>query len=1791
MTDTIKESITIESITRRWSPTYGQAVVAVLLAMTILLGAYFRLVGNNWDDFVHFHPDERYLTGVGIALGGNLSTCDPSDESPACIERNARVFSCRERYPETFGRGGYFDADCSPYNPENVTTSQYSYGTLPLFMARSTAELVSEITNDTTWLGYNGLHRVWRALNAYVDTVIILVVFFIGLRLYDKWVGLVAAMLYAGAVLPIQLSHFGTADVITNLFVTLALYFAVRAQDSGSMWDYAGFGLALGAAVASRVNVVPLAGVIVVVAVVRSMPAFDGNLAWRARNRISYRNFVGLSLAAVMSLIVFRLANPYAFSGPSLLGILPYERFLDALAQSRQMASGAIDWAPNWQWVNRTPYLFSFQNIVLWGAGLALGVTAWVAWGWAGWSILRGKIGGLRNVVPVAWILGYFAIVGGLWVMSMRYYLPLYPSFALLAAWLIVVLVKRFYQSSFPIWKRALAPVPLIVVLGFTLLWGAMFTNIYRHMATFTQASHWVWENLPGDFYMHLDDSSSDTPLINIPLWNTRVPGGTPLEQTLLEQASRLRPGVTERVPFVVPADGTISTVYAPHLGDPLDANDERVLRVDITHESDSTPLATAELTSTFPRNEHFLGDSYTLEFDQPFEVKVGETYFFNVELQSGSPIVSAGTVILNEPWDEGMPAKVCTLPAGITLADDPPPGLLSSQDCNGRSALEGLFNSLTLDLHWEDDSNKRDRMQIMLDQADTIIIGTNRRYDSQSRNPDRWPMTNRYYDALFSGELGFDLVATFQEAFEFGPLRISDQHLPTYDSPGWLNEFEPEEAFHVYDHPVVFIFQKNADYSSRNTQAILNSVELNRVGIGGGYNDPTIVNVITGSSQEVDSAPSHLQFSHEVRDIQEEGGTWSERFDTGRFLNGSQFVTMLVWWLMIMLFGLVTWPLLFLAFPALADRGYGFSKMVGMMLIGWGTWLLATLRVPVWSQLGIAGGFLVLTGVSGYVAWRRRSELMLYFRTRWRLLVIMEAITLVLFLVLIGIRLTNPDLWHQSFGGEKPMDFAYFNGVLRSTVFPPIDPWFSGGYLNYYYFGYVIVAVPTLLLGVVPSLAYNLILPTLFAVTGIGAFSIAFSIVNGWREREVIATPSEEQDHTAVAPSIRRKPIGNPWIAGIMALLLAVVFGNLDTARVFTKGVARLGGYEEPSGLGAFLIDEYVEDYGLEPDDSTLLVLLERAEDNRIGDRLRYQWNTVTSMVEGFVDGTREMFRGELYISPDRWFWGPTRVITEIPPPDDGAINEMPFFTFLYADMHAHMISMPLMLFAVAFLFNEMMVAGRDRRTWWAQACAFLLGAVTVGLFQATNTWDYPTFVILSVAGLGYFWWLTWRRVSRWSLLAGVGRIGGFVLVGQMAALPFTWWFKSGLTQFKIWGGQKTPLWAYLDIHGLFVFLLFSLLVWETARWLRSERVAVLRGRRNLLTGFLIGGVVILAITMVLQVLGFQWATDGESGSLLWLSNNGAGVGLMGGGYPAALIVLPFIAWIALLFFRKGQSRPMQYVLVLAGLGLAITLGTEFITLANDNGRQNTVFKFYIQVWLLLSVVGGAAFAWIISNSLAWRTRLAAVWYAVAGVLIFVAAMYPIMATRGKAEFRFTTDVPLTLDGMDYMQYASHWEGEPFDLIHDYNVIRWLQENVDGSPVIIEAISTNVLYQWGARITNYTGLPSVIGWDHHQRQQRSLDPLPQLVSQRVANVNAFYTTRDISAAMDILRHYDIEYVIVSQYEKVRYGETGGLDKFDWMSEQSILDVAYQRDEATIYQVNKDILYAIWAAALPETYE
>ncbi len=1778
---------------------------------------------------------------------------------------------CQHIYPQTDGVGGYFDTRCSPLNPHNASHGFYVYGTLPLFLAHFGSEFVKAGTDAGFPLfDFQGGTLTWRGISMIFDILTILVVFALGSRMHNRWIGLLAALFYASAPLAIQKAHFGTVNAVTSFMVTLALYFAIRVQQRGKLGSYLLFGVTCGMAVASRINVAPLAGIIVVAALVQAMPIFDSRLSRQERGTLLLRHSIGLVISGIGAFLAFRILNPYAFIGPGFFDILPNYRWLQNLESISAGVGGLQDIPPLWQWLARSSFVYPLKDMLFWTMGMSFGVMACFALLWSTYRLLRNRKTATMHLVPLVWTIGYFLWMSRLFALVSRYYLPLYGILAVLAGWCLFEFYRfaKAHDRSLPIVSIPLITFGIIfVVIGsyqvtngafdgtaitalvlgimlllaailkplsryrplilgiftvsFSVIWALMHSNIYQHQSTWVQAARYISERVPSDFSMEIEDAEDLTPLINIAIWNSGVslPG---LTDSPYNQATQYHEGQTIQVEFKAPASGTITNIFTPHLFDPHeDAEPEQVI-IRIFGEGAETALAEATLSANLTRGSHPLGSAYTIPFDKPLQVQEDASYIFVMEIAPGSgDVIGSGSVVLNEgAWDTPITGiQFCELPNNLTFADNPPSGLRRGRDCNGKRLFNAHINSIDQIMSFPvDNQAKYDHILRTLDLGEYLTIATNRFYDSEPRNPMRWPLTTLYYEKLFAGELGYELVRVFDETFELGPWRVSDQHLPIYDSPAWLNELEADEAFHVYEHPAVFLFRKTEEYSRAKVEAIFNEVSLKQAHeLANTDDEAQLLGIFYWNTLEANPVPTALMFNSAEYQVQKEGGTWSERFFSDAIVNTNQVIGMIVWYLVIFIFGAVAFPLVFSLFPNMADGGYGVSKLVGMLLIAWLAWAVSSLKIPIWSQGGVLLSLALVTMLSGVLGYRNRLRLLEFLRQNWKRLAWIEVLAISAFLIMILVRLTNPDLWHPSKGGEKPMDFAYLNGVLRSTTFPPIDPWFAGGFINYYYFGYVLLGAPTLLLGVVPSFAYNLMIPTIFSLTGIGAFSAAFNILSRWRRT---------RENRGTTKTIGRR-LGNPWVAGIMAMVLCVLLGNLDTVRVFGNGLAAMGGYSTPEGLEQFLIAEYAAEHGVEASAEVLANIAWQAGEYHLWDSVRYEINNSVSLVGGMLRGIGRVLGGSGFsIGSDRWYWGPSRVLAETPGIRGGAITEMPYFTFVYGDLHAHMISLPLVLFTVLFLFNELVQVGRERRGIFERACAIALGALTVGLLQATNTWDWPSMTLFAVIGLAYAWWLRWKTsfrpiedmrfygaviasltvaailmsfltsaaaatspantlsladlasILRLLSLAGIGlvmlwvalryllvrvsaldllaQIGGFLFLNLAVALPYSSWYAATYNSVRLWDGGKTPLWAYFDIHGLFLFFIVSILLWDTGYWLRRTRVKSLLENKALLK-WVAGGIAIIGLLAVILTL-----ID----------------------YQVALIVLPLVCWIALLFFRSGQTQEMRFVLVLMGLALSMSLGVEIIVIGGDIGRQNTVFKFYMQIWLLLSVAGGIAFACLLGASAQFSKTLKIMWYSPCILLVFIAALFPIMGTRARSFDRMVPDLPLTLNGIDYMTRANYHEGVLVDesqnkrvLSVDHALIRWLQENVSGSPVIMEGRRRPSEYQWNGRIAINTGLPSVLGWNFHQRQQRTFHPMDRWVDQREQNVIQFYNTGDIDIAVDILNHFDVQYIISSGLEALQ-STPEGLEKFDRMVERGLLSVAYAVEGGTIFQVNEGTL-------------
>ncbi|HEX8969204.1 MAG TPA: DUF2298 domain-containing protein, partial [Chloroflexota bacterium] len=529
------------------------------------------------------------------------------------------------------------------------------------------------------------------------------------------------------------------------------------------------------------------------------------------------------------------------------------------------------------------------------------------------------------------------------------------------------------------------------------------------------------------------------------------------------------------------------------------------------------------------------------------------------------------------------------------------------------------------------------------------------------------------------------------------------------------IDDSNAQEDFTVYDHPLVEIWRKRPDYSSPAVHALLDAVALDRV-----------VNV-----RPIDGGKGALLQTPAEQQAQVDAGTWSRLFQRDDLVNR---LSLPVWLIGMELVALSAVPALWRLLPFVADRGFGVSKILGLAAIAYGGWLVASLELAPFARpvllmvwlVALLGSFVAVRGQwSAFRAWLRQER---------RLLLVTEGVFLAGFALFAWIRAVNPDLWHPVFGGEKPMNFAYLNAVVKSNYFPPYDPWFAGGIINYYYFGFVLAAVPIKLTGILPEIAFNLAEPTLFGALCAGVFSMAFALSLPMR------TP--------------RRRRAAAYIAGVAAVALTGILGNLDAGLQVLDQLWKLGGDLAPSSGG----------------------------------------------IARLVAGVLAVFQGAHFPVLD--FWRSTRFIG---PEDVGPIHEFPYFTFLYGDLHAHQIALPITV-AVLVLGLNVMRGLRDdvRRIPWP---SLVMAGLLVAMLRATNTWDFPTYaaIVALVVVLGCLPGL-WR-LDRRAIQALIGSVVIFGATFQLAFAPYLQryqLFYSGVDPVK----ARTALSQYLTIHGLFLFV-----------------------------------------------------------------------------------------------------------------------------------------------------------------------------------------------------------------------------------------------------------------------------------------------------------------------------------------------------------------------------------------------
>jgi len=735
------------------------------------------------------------------------------------------------------------------------------------------------------------------------------------------------------------------------------------------------------------------------------------------------------------------------------------------------------------------------------------------------------------------------------------------------------------------------------------------------------------------------------------------------------------------------------------------------------------------------------------------------------------------------------------------------------------------------------------------------------------------------------------------------------------------------------------------------------------------------------------------------------------------------------IWWLVLEIIGFLALPISFYLCRNLKDHGYCVSKPLGLLLTTYFSWIISVFMG--YSYFSVLFSF-ALTGIISlliYFMYLNKRQ----FPVDKNYIFKFEILFLIAFIVFAIIRAYSPEIYWT--GGEKFMDMTYINSMLRTTEFPPLDPWMSGTVTYYYYFGYLIVANLIKISGVFPSIAFNLATASFFALSFTTAFGIGFNLTEKIKY-------------------------------GIITAFFVTIAGNL---------------------IGFF----------------QLLNIL-------IKDNLDISFN----------------------------YWTSSRVI-----PD--TINEFPFFSFLQGDVHAHMISITFQLLVITLLLNIIRSDDLDLK------CILITG-LAIGFLYPLNTWDYPVYLVLGVIIAMTTMILSNHPERKNIVIKPIISIAIMAAASYLLYLPYHLSYEIDKSVLLVPSGRSSLIF-YIAIFGFFLFMIYTFLsknirndagnvtnnnnINDNTRNIRSKTSIIATAINRIIPKCSFVLLIIAALITIFEIKLFIF-DQVEKPKI--------------NEFELMLLLLPLLA-LLVLSILKEKNRNNVFVLILMSTGVFISILCEFVYILDALGsgnpsliRLNTVFKFYLQNWILWGACAG--YLLFLSRE---QINLKKVWGITAVILILMVSIYPVFATLGKSGgFAGAPE----LDGETYVQ-KEHPQ--------DYQAILWFR-NITGQPVVLQA--PGELYQWNTAITTFTGLPTVIGWAGHEINWRF--PHRSEIDTRWSDVGRIYTSGDIHEVEELLKKYNVSYIYFGEAEAKRFTRQGLFEEYPGRFRK-----VFEYEDVAVYEV------------------
>lgn len=526
--------------------------------------------------------------------------------------------------------------------------------------------------------------------------------------------------------------------------------------------------------------------------------------------------------------------------------------------------------------------------------------------------------------------------------------------------------------------------------------------------------------------------------------------------------------------------------------------------------------------------------------------------------------------------------------------------------------------------------------------------------------------------------------------------------------------------------------------------------------------------------------------------------------------------------------------------------------------------------------------------------------------------------------------------------------------------------------------------------------------------------------------------------------------------------------------------------------------------------------------------------------------------------LTGDRYLWDCSRVIN----PPGHTINEFPYFSFLWGDLHGHVTSLPFTVFVLACVASLWTTCEKN---WGRTLLSGILIALGYGTAIACNNWDLPAYGgLICVSALIYFpIQRSAHSIVGWIAAAVSQRVVPAAL-GYVLFLPFFMDFDAPQKSLNCEITSKTPIDEFLSMFGYFAFVIGSWILWLLYRSLKRDKNCM---------RILVFSVAILSIPLGLLISykhtvrfappesfqpEYMFLTTGLLLAALFILARELVRLLFPGSFEGQQADSP----LAQVSDIPEPLEKIRFVAIVAFLAVSILLGTEYVAISDfygkANERMNTLFKFHYQAWTMMAIVTAYAIAAILTI----RSRLKWLWCVPWIVVTGFCLTFTVKGTQIKTD---RSDPWLegrpapTLDGRAWMRV-----NRPEDL----QMIQWLLDEGEAqnpgrsTPYILEAISGDA-YSYFGRISAFTGFPAVIGWPNHEGIWRSHNPQ---VQQRMREGRAIYQSADLGQSCRLTGKYFVDYIVVGELEKEEYTVRLLKAKFPAYAEE-----AFAAGNSTIY--------------------